>query len=520
MSSKFLSSLAAHKAFFTLLATSILIPLSGCQQLSQQHNNQPLASSLEITPSPTYSPLAQQEQPQKPILPSSHYPSSSVLPEEHDHIWQRISQGYQLSHGVTNNHRIDKERLWYANRIKNLENIAKSSAPYIHYIVESLEQRNMPLELALLPVIESAYNPMASSSARAAGLWQFMPHTGRNFKLEQNQWLDARRDVTRSTQAAIDYLAYLNKMFDGDWLLTLAAYNSGEGTVGRAIRNNRAQGKPTDYWNLDLPRETQAYIPRLIAVAQIFSSPQAYGLNLPEVANKPYFAKVKLNHDLEFERLAKLANLSQEELRRLNPAFNYNLVQASTGHILVPVTQAKHLEQRLANLKPTETFQWPTYKVRSGDNLSIIAKRQGTNVRALKELNQLSSNMLKVGQVIKLPPTAGQQLARATASSSKNTNKARKLSYKVKNGDNLSLIAARNQVTVAELKQWNSLRTDKLKIGQVLHIHAPAIHYVVRSGDSLYSIASKHKVSIQQLRNWNTLNGSLLRPGQKLTLYL
>ncbi|NLJ11685.1 MAG: transglycosylase SLT domain-containing protein, partial [Gammaproteobacteria bacterium] len=257
---------------------------SGCQSLNDANSN------------------AQYESPARTVSKDAFNASLKRSPSwingietaQDDDIWHRIRQGYQLQSYLDDNPRIDHQRLWFATRGRSIEIMSERSSPYMYYIVESLEARNMPLELALLPMIESAYNPLAYSRSHAAGLWQFIPSTGRHFKLKQTHWYDARRDVLASTQAALDYLEYLHNMFDGDWLLALAAYNAGEGTVGRAIKRNIARNLPTDYWNLNLPAETQAYVPKLLAVSQLISAPDAYKIALSPIANEPYFTQIPL----------------------------------------------------------------------------------------------------------------------------------------------------------------------------------------------------------------------------------
>lgn len=442
-------------------------------------------------------------------LPEPEYSQAQIL--EMQDIWSRIRQGYQLVDLVNEHPRIEKERQWFGKRTRSLEIIAERSNPYIHYIVEQLEENAMPLELALLPAIESAYNPLALSSQRASGLWQFMPATGRNFKLEQTHWYDARRDITRSTKAAITYLKYLNNMFDGDWLLTLAAYNAGEGTVMNAIKRNRAQGLATDYWSLKLPPQTLAYVPKLLALAQIFAEPDNYSMQLPDIANEPFFAKVKFKHELELKSIAKMAKIDYEQLYQLNPAFKQKVTLGGPGYLLVPTQNVDLLHQRLSTLKAPELYQWPTYTVRSGDTLSRIAQKNSTSVTMLRDLNRLSNNNLKIGQVLKIPTTKGSVAAVSSGSKER---------YKVKTGDTLSTIAEQHKVSVKEIKQWNSLKGDNIRIGQTLLLQSPATFYTVRSGDSLASIASRHNISITQLKNWNMLNSNLLKPGQKLALYL
>ena len=228
-----------------------------------------------------------------------------------------MRRGFQLQDGLGVNPRIEQQRLWFASNPSFLENAGERGSLYIHYIVERLEERNMPLELALLPVIESAYNPMAYSRSDAVGLWQFIPSTGRYFNLRQTRAYDGRRDITASTTAALDYLTRLHDMFNGDWLLALAAYNAGEGTVSRAIERNEKLGLPTDYWNLPLPQETQDYVPKLLALSQVVLAPEAYGVNLNPIANQPYFEVVEINQRMD---LSTGRRAGQHRRRRTVPA--------------------------------------------------------------------------------------------------------------------------------------------------------------------------------------------------------
>lgn len=430
-------------------------------------------------------------------------------------IWQRIRHGYQLLDEDDSNPRIEQQRLWFASRTASLEQITRRSTPYIHYIVEALDSRNMPLELALLPVIESAYNPLAYSPSHASGLWQFIPSTGRNFKLKQTRWYDGRNDIMASTEAALNYLQYLNRMFDGDWLLALAAYNSGEGTVSRAIKRNRDLGLPADYWNLQLPAETRDYIPKLLGLAQLIASPEAYALNLPDVPDEPYFIRVPLKRQLDLKRIAVLADISDEHIRELNPAFKQGVTLDGPLHVLVPAEQAGRLKRKLAELKHEELPVLRPYVVRQGDTLSGIAQRHGSSVSAIRQLNQLKSNQLRIGQQLSIPGPTGLQATLASAAPAPLSR-----THKVGSGDTLSGLAVRYGVTAAQLRAWNQLSSDRLKVGQTLRIQADTTRYVVRAGDTLSTIARKHKVSIRQLENWNPSRDKLLKPGQTLTLYL
>lgn len=510
-------SVFAYFRQHTLLGLFVFSALivSGCQNLNQTTHYEQRHPSAQILNQESLK------------LDSNKLPSwlASVDTEQNADIWQRIRQGFQLQSQFDKNPRIDHQRLWFASRGRSIEIMSERSAPYMHYIVESLEERNMPLELALLPMIESAYDPLAYSRAHASGLWQFIPSTGRHFNLKQSHWYDARRDITASTQAALNYLEYLNEMFDGDWLLALAAYNAGEGTVARAIKRNEARGLPTDYWNLNLPKETQAYVPKLLAVSQLINSPTAYSIALHPVANEPYFTKIPLKQQMAITRLAQLAKIKEDKLLKLNPAYKQGITLDGPKHLLVPLAQAELLSTQLASLKPSEHVQWQQYTVRRGDNLSSIARRHKVPMALVKDMNTLSGSFLRIGQVLNIPKpntAAANYLAQQSSTSN------RTILYKVRAGDSLSKIAAQQKVSVAQLKRWNNLSSNALKIGQTLSIasnshatpNAKTVNYRVRPGDSLYAIAKRHSVSLKQLKNWNPKISSALQPGQMLSLQL
>jgi membrane-bound lytic murein transglycosylase D len=462
--------------------------------------------------------------------------TASIQPDEPVDIWERVRDGYQLQDEIGINPRIEQQRLWFASNPAFVEKVGERSSPYIHYIVERLEERGMPMELALLPMIESAYNPFAYSPADAVGLWQFIPSTGRHFNLRQTSWYDGRRDVLASTNAAMNYLSRLHEMFNGDWLLALAAYNAGEGRVSRAIERNQQLGLPTDYWNLPLPDETRNYVPKLLALSQVIMTPQAYGVSLTPIANEPYFEKVKLKQRMDLSRVAALADLDEDELYQLNPAFKRRITLDGPQHLLVPTDKAEILAANLALIKPQELVDWQQYRVRSGDSLHAIANRHQVTVRTLKDINRLSSNRLRIGQVLSIPAQPGAQaqqpLFRKVASQAPKSAPAPR-SYRVKNGDTLWQIARAHRVSVKDVQRWNKLRGNSLRVGQTLALQAPsagmssaaqqreaATYYKVRRGDSLYLIAKRFKVQMEHLQRWNPRTGSALKPGQTLTLYL
>ncbi|AVO55711.1 LysM peptidoglycan-binding domain-containing protein [Ectopseudomonas mendocina] len=464
--------------------------------------------------------------------------SSDVKPREYNDIWERLRDGFKLQDEIGINPRIERVRLWYASNPKHVDTVSERSAPYIHYIVERLAERDMPMELALLPVIESAYDPQAYSSAHAVGLWQFIPSTGRHYNLRQTNWYDGRRDVTASTQAALNYLSRLHEMFNGDWLLALAAYNAGEGRISRAIERNEKLGLPSDYWNLSLPKETEDYVPKLLALSQVILTPEAYGVTLSPIANEPYFEQIAIKQHMDLSRVAQLADLDEEELRQLNPAYKRGITLDGPQHLLVPTEKAEMLSASLALMKPQEMVDWQSYTVRSGDSLHAIANRHHLSVNMLKDVNRLSGNNLSIGQVLTIPTKPGVSPSEPLYQQHSTAQVAASRTYQVKNGDNLWQIARAHQVAVHDLQRWNKLQGNQLKVGQVLNLAAAdsgarvtstarsktdsrdkATYYRVQQGDSFYVIAKRFKIDLKNLQAWNP-RSSTLRPGQMLTLYL
>lgn len=489
------------------LLVIICITVAGCQSTSQQRHERTSNASLGQEPEWLDDSVAQ-------------------APEEPKDIWERVRNGYQLQETITLNPRIEQQRLWFVSNPSFIEKAGERSSPYIHFIVERLEQRDMPMELALLPMIESSYNPLAYSHAHAVGLWQFIPSTGRHFNLRQTNWYDGRRDVLASTNAALDYLSRLKEMFNGDWLLALAAYNAGEGRVSRAIERNQKLGLPTDYWNLSLPTETQNYVPKLLAVSQVVMTPHAYGVSLNPIANEPYFEKIEFKQHMNLARVAAMADLDEDELYLLNPAFKKGITLDGPQHLLVPTDKAELLTANLSLMKPQDRVDWQQYRVRSGDSLHSIANRHQLSVGTLKNINKLSSNHLRIGQMLSIPAQPG-VIVREPLRQLTTAQRAPSRTYRVKNGDSLWQIAKSHKVAVNDVRRWNKLAGNSLRVGQVLTLHAgkpgttrqSATYYKVRQGDSLYLIAKRLKVPMKTLQNWNPKAGRALKPGQTLTLY-
>ena len=465
---------------------------------------------------------------------------------EPESIWHRITVGFQLHQ--TQHPRLDAEFNWYLRNPSYMARVSKRSERYIHYVTEQIEARGMPTELALLPIVESAYDPFAYSHGRASGMWQFIPGTAKAYNLDHNWWYDGRRDIVASTDAALNYLERLHKLFDDDWLLALAAYNSGQGTVGRAIRKNRKAGKATDFWSLDLPKETRSYVPKLLALAKLVNHPKRYGVRLYPVANQPYFESVDTQSQIDLAEAAQLAGIDIEELYRLNPGFNRWATAPQGPHqLLVPIEVAESFQQTLSLLPSSERLNWKRYTVKGGDSLLLLAKRYNTGVSTIKEVNNLNSNTIRAGQALMIPMASATDDHYALSAKNRNATiqqkrtggkNTRQIFYTVKEGDSFWIIAKRHKVSVSKLAHWNGLSPkDTLKPGQKLSIWTKnktslrvgnqrkpvtrKLGYTVRNGDSLARIADKFDVNVNDIIAWNKVNPDhYIQPGQRLTLYV
>lgn len=388
-------------------------------------------------------------------------------------LWARIRTGFQLQNEylLNPNTRISQQQRQLTTNRKTTEQLLAKGSPYLHYIVEQLEARNMPLELALLPAVESAYDPTAYSNMKAAGLWQFMPRTGTHFNLQQTRWYDGRLDVVASTNAALDYLQYLHNMFN-DWPLALAAYNSGEGTVKRAIEQNQKANLPTDYWNLSLPTETINYVPKLLALSKIVLTPSTFQISLRTIPNQPYFDKIDINQQVKLTTIASLIGVDTQELAKLNAGLKSQAIinNESPKHILIPAHKSTVLHDLLAtgNIPNENISPWNNYSIRQGDTLSTIANRHNTTVTELKRINKLTNNqVLRAGYNIKVPMLANN--APDTATRTIILKDKRK--YTIQAGDNLWAISKKNNIKLEKLLQLNKISMNTaLKPGQQLYI--------------------------------------------------
>jgi membrane-bound lytic murein transglycosylase D len=391
-----------------------------------------------------------------------------------DDLWERIRQGFSMPD--LDNALVREKTAYYAARPDYLQRMFDRSRRYLYHIVEEIEKRGLPTELALLPMVESAFNPMAYSRAHASGLWQFIPGTGKRYELAQNWWYDGRRDIVDSTAAALEYLNTIYEMH-GDWHLALASYNWGENAVARAIAKNRAAGLPTDYAHLSMPAETRHYIPKLQALKNIIRDPAPFGIALGPIPNQPYFATVDRVRDIDVQLAAKLAEMPVEEFVALNPGFSRPLIRASvTPRIVLPADKVDVFHANLSKYDGGSLVSWQAYHPKKGDTLESIAKRHGLSLAQLKEVNGIASRTRAVPSLLVVPVNgSGAGVRRLPIMYAPPIPvSTRRIFHTVKAGETLAAIAKRYSVSVEDLKRWNPI--GRLVAGQrlSLEVRAPA----------------------------------------------
>ncbi|NQY38373.1 MAG: LysM peptidoglycan-binding domain-containing protein, partial [Alteromonadaceae bacterium] len=388
-------------------------------------------------------------------------------PHEYEDVWQRIRS--QLTIKAPDKPAIAKWRKYYLSHPNFMVTIAQRAEPFLYYIVEEIEKRNMPVELALLPIVESSYLPYGVSNKSAAGLWQFMPVSAKRFNVEQNWWYDGRRDIVQSTRAALDYFQFFHRTFDQDWLNAIAAFNSGEGRVGRAIAKNKKANLATDFWSLNLPAETTDFVPKLLAISDILQHAAELNYIFTPIKNSPAVEIVNIEDQLDLTLAAQWANIEPEKLLQLNPGLN-RWATAPNSHyqLMLPVVVADSFKDKLATTNKKDWLRWQRYRVNSGDSLSVIASEYATNVASIKKLNHLNSDTIRIGQMLIVP------------------------------------------LTKNDMHPWQLTKPNQKKL-----------IYTVKSGDNLWDISRKYKVRVRDIVRWNKLAGnSLLQPKQKLEILL
>lgn len=459
--SKFWTEYSGRAALFCAAAL-----IAGCASTAPQGPSATIEPTLKADAAPLPAPVIAERPQVQPVTPGATA-ADSALPDPHADIWARLRAGFSMPELDTPLVQ-DKERFYLANR-EALNRMFTRGGRYLHYIVEEVERRGMPAELALLPFVESAMNPVAISSAKAAGLWQFIPSTGKQYNLSQNWWVDNRRDVVQSTNAALDYLQKIYEMNERDWFLALASYNWGENAVARAVKNNRARGLPVDYLSLSMPAETRHYVPKLIALKRIIQNADALGVALPAIPNKPYFVTIEKTRPIDLKLAAQYAGMSVEEFVALNPAHNRPVIAASRNNqIKVPADKAEQFTASIAkhdqSNKPMAS--WQPYTLQSGESLDDVARRGNVSTQELLKANGMrSAGRIMPGTQVIAPQSTVQDERQVESFSGPKIYEQVTLSavyHRVQRRESLPAIAANYGVSADTLSAWNGgIRTAR-----------------------------------------------------------
>ena len=463
---------------------------------------------------------------------------------DQSNLWSYIANQQKLE--INNNPRIQQQLGWFKKHPDYLTRISERAQPYLYLVVQEIEKEGLPIEIALLPIVESAYYPFSYSHGTAVGVWQFIPSTGRLYGLDQDWWHEDRRHILNSTRAAARYLKDLSKMFNGDWMLAVAAYNAGPGRIQNAVKINQKARKQTDYWSLDLPKETERYIPKLLALSMIVKDPSKFGQQLTPIDNSKLLEVVELNSQFDLALIAQWTGLSIDEIYTYNPGLRRWATPVSLPYeLLLPVSTVKSFEDNLEKAGKMPRISWLRHQIKSGDSLIYLAKKYKTTVDQIRSVNELQSDLIRAGEYLIVPlaqenegyySLSEKQREKSRLNTEKN---AEKIIYKVVSGDSLWKIAVQFDTTVNNLVRWNQidlfspLRIDKELVIWVEDSNKTGlaeitrtgididtkITYMVRAGDNLSKIASKYSVKVKDVLSWNNIKESqILKPGQKLLI--
>jgi membrane-bound lytic murein transglycosylase D len=450
-------------------------------------------------------------------------------------LWDVITDRFSLPDETTANRSVRAQVNWYMRHQSLMTRQATSASPFLYYIYQQVRAKHMPSEIALLPMIESGYNPFANSHAGAVGLWQLMPSTASGYGVNVNWWYDGRRDVIASTKSALTYLAYLNKFFHGNWLLAIAAYNSGEGTVQKAVLRNKRLGRSTSFWQLKLPAETRTYVIELLALATILNHPNEFPANFPSIPDQPYFTVANVGSQIDLAYAAKMAGLSLTTLTNLNAGYNrWATDPAGPYKLLIPIDREAQFMTALRYAPKNKLMTWQRYQIRRGDSLSTIARRFHATINIIENINHIRNGQIHVGSYI-LVPMDSKNIENIAIAQQRNYFQSQHsipdvkvLHHIVKRGESLASIARDYRVSLRKLAFWNGMRMNQvLTPGTDLTIWPSkltryagraSIVYTVRPGDSLSKIAGRYHTTVAAIKRHNQLNTTLLKPGQRLNI--
>lgn len=509
--------------------------LSGCSLSPKEES--PSSSATVVKPeenlSLSGSPLANRDKAlDKQLVQTDHNLTikPNATPEHYDNVWDEIASN--MSMGNRHQEAFEGYLNFYLKNHKHLTRVSERAQPYLHYIFSEVKKRGMPYEIALLPIIESAFRPEARSHQSAVGLWQFIPQTGHLYGLERNWWYDGRQDVIQSTQAALDYLQKLYELNDDDWLLALASYNGGIGNVWKAAKKYRrkhGQKEPATFWQIRnyLPKETQHYVPQLLAVAHAVKHRDLFGLKLEPVANQPFFEVFELEKQVALDKVASLSDTPSTLLAQLNPGYLRPATPPNgPHHIILPIDRRDRFSEHLDKDDTLFDIQWTRHRIQRGDTLSEIAQAYNTSSNAIKKLNGLKNNRIRIGKTLMIP--LPQQYAKKFNQDTQTRNRysGPKFIHTVKSGESLWKIARYYNTDTKTLCRWNNIgvRTP-LRKGQELEIrsgqYGKQIEYTLQKGDSLWIVARRFNVTTTELSRWNGLKRSqTVHPGMKLAVWL
>ncbi|MGE4501796.1 MAG: LysM peptidoglycan-binding domain-containing protein [Thiomicrospira sp.] len=534
-----------HCAYLRLSLLSLALSLGGCQMSGNtkpDEDNQPIAKSTMLIPDDPAVDRAEAEFEHSILTQTERRKRTTKSPipsQPRDDVWDELADSFSLIDAHKSEYQ--DYLTFYLNNTRHLERASIRAKPYLHFIMQEVRRRNMPTEIALLPIVESAFYPYALSRMQAAGLWQFIPSTGRIYGLKQDWWFDGRQDVYLSTMAALDFLQSLYELNNQDWFLALASYNAGYGRIQQATARLKREDADAEvnYWSIRpyLPRETRHYVPQLLAVSYLIKHREKYELSIESIPNEPYLTRIELDRQIDLNKIADSIDLKPELIKHLNPGYLKSVTPPDGPHnVMIPITHQAAFEQALAQNDDLFNIRWQRHTIARGDTLGGIAHRYKTNIAQIRQLNSLRGNTIRAGQTLLIPVPAKADLPAKTQLASQTkaptaatqptqvaNNTARV--HQVKAGESLWTIANYYQVQTDDLAAWNNISPrSTLRIGQKLNIrnaqYGHNLQHAVAEGESLWLIARRYQVSVNDLARWNQLQtNATLQPGTTLSIW-